>query len=94
MMPNQAHRGEVSKMLVHPDFRRQGRGRALLTALIARAGAEGRWLVTLDTRTGDPSQALYAGMGFVVAGEIPGYAQAPDGSARFDPTVFMYRTAR
>lgn len=93
MMPNQAHRGEVSKMLVHPGYRRQGRGRALLDALLARAGDAGRWLVTLDTRTGDPSQALYAAMGFQVAGEIPGFARAPDNSPRFDPTSYMYRIA-
>lgn len=89
-MPNQRHRAEVSKMLVHPEFRRRGLGRALMAALLQAAEAEGRSLITLDTRSGDPSQALYASCGFRVAGEIPGYALAPEGTARRDATTFMY----
>ena len=91
MMPNQSHRAEVSKMLVAPAFRRRGIARALMQALLARAAAEGRSLVTLDTRSGDPSQALYASCGFRVAGEIPGFALAPEGGPRRDPTTYMYR---
>ena len=91
MMPNQAHRAEVSKMLVAPAFRRRGIARALMQALLARAEAEARSLITLDTRSGDPSQALYASCGFEVAGEIPGFALAPEGGPRRDPTTYMYR---
>jgi len=91
MMPNQSHRAEVSKMLVAPAFRRRGIARALMQALLARAETEGRDLVTLDTRSGDPSQALYASCSFKVAGEIPGFALAPEGGPRRDPTTYMYR---
>jgi ribosomal protein S18 acetylase RimI-like enzyme len=37
--PNQPHRSEVAKLLVHPDGRRQGLGRPLMTRLeeVARA---------------------------------------------------------
>lgn len=90
-MPNQIHRAEVCKMLVAPARRRRGIARALMQALLSRAAEEGRSLVTLDTRSGDAAQPLYASCGFVVAGEIPGYALAPDGSPRRDPTTFMYR---
>ncbi|MBY6004459.1 GNAT family N-acetyltransferase [Salipiger bermudensis] len=91
LMPNQAHRAEVSKMLVAPASRRRGIARALMQALLAGAAAERRDLVTLDTRSGDPSQALYASCGFAVAGEIPGFALAPEGTPRRDPTTYMYR---
>lgn len=90
-MPNQAHRAEVSKMLVAPASRRRGIARALMQALLARAAREGRDLVTLDTRSGDPSQALYASCGFEIAGEIPGFALAPEGTPRRDATTYMYR---
>nr|WP_274705531.1 GNAT family N-acetyltransferase [Salipiger pentaromativorans] len=91
-MPNQSHRAEVSKMLVSPACRRRGIARALMQALLARAAEEGRSLITLDTRSGDAAQPLYASCGFAVAGEIPGYALAPDGSPRRDPTTVMYRS--
>ncbi|MBE9635257.1 GNAT family N-acetyltransferase [Salipiger mangrovisoli] len=90
-MPNQTHRAEISKMLVHPAFRRCGLARALVEALLLRAGGLGRDLITLDTRTGDAAQQLYASCGFLPAGEIPGYALAPEGAARRDATLFMYR---
>jgi ribosomal protein S18 acetylase RimI-like enzyme len=91
MMPNQVHRAEVSKMLVAPAHRRRGHARALMSALLARAAEEGRSLVTLDTRSGDAAQPLYASLGFEVAGEIPGFALAPEGSDRRDATTYMYR---
>jgi len=87
---NQPHRCEIAKMMVAPRARRRGLGRALMAAALEAARAAGRELVTLDTRSGDPSQALYAAMGFSRAGEIPGYALDPDGRARHGTTL-MYR---
>ncbi|NDW33882.1 GNAT family N-acetyltransferase [Salipiger sp. PrR007] len=90
-MPNQTHRAEISKMLVHPEYRRRGLARGLVAALLDRAEGLGRDLITLDTRTGDAAQQLYASCGFLPAGEIPEYALAPEGTARRDATLFMYR---
>src|SRR4051812_35874295 len=39
---NQPHRGDVQKLLVHPDFRRRGLGSSLMTALEETALAGGR----------------------------------------------------
>ena len=50
--PNQPHRAEVAKLLVHPVARRCGVARALMIALEQRALSEGRTLLTLDTWTG------------------------------------------
>src|SRR5262249_48597945 len=58
MPPNQQHRAEVAKLLVHPDARRRGIGRALMQELEALARAQGRALLTLDTRTGDSAEPL------------------------------------
>ena len=57
MPPNQQHRAEVAKMLVHPDARRRGVARALMMSLEAIAQAEGRTLLTLDTVTGGQRRA-------------------------------------
>lgn len=88
--PNQPHRGEVSKMMVHSGARRLGVGRMLMTRLEQEARALGKTLITLDTRTGDAAERLYASLGFVPAGTIPGYALDPDGAA-LHGTTYMYK---
>lgn len=90
-MPNQRHRAEVRKLLVHPTFRRQGTARALMTELERHAHRLQRSLLTLDTRTGDHAEPLYAALGYRTAGVIPGYARDPHHQA-FDATTIMYKT--
>jgi ribosomal protein S18 acetylase RimI-like enzyme len=86
---NGAHRGEVAKLLVHPDFRRLGIARALMTRLEAEAEAKGTSLLFLDTREGDPSNDLYRALGYHEAGRIPDWARDASGILR--PTVFWYK---
>ena len=88
--PNQPHRADVAKMLVHPEARRRGIARGLLRALDAQARVLGRTLLVLDTRSGDPAQALYASEGFRVAGEIPGYCLNPF-DRHLEATTYMYK---
>ncbi|MEO1192130.1 MAG: GNAT family N-acetyltransferase [Pseudomonadota bacterium] len=91
MPPNQPHRAEISKMIVHPDNRRQGIAKALMQAALEAAQKISKTLVTLDTRTGDVSEALYESVGFQKAGVIPGFAQDPDGKA-LHATTYMFKT--
>lgn len=77
MKQNQQHRATVAKLLVHPSARRRGTGRALMAAVEAAARQAGRVLLILDTRTGDPSEALYRSVGFSLAGVMPAYARHP-----------------
>ncbi|KXV77408.1 GNAT family N-acetyltransferase [Acetobacter cerevisiae] len=90
MPPNQSHRCEIAKMIVHPDFRRLGVGHLLMTHALDRARELDKTLVTLDTRSGDVAEPLYAKLGFEIAGRIPDYAWNPDGRARH-ATTYMYR---
>ncbi|MGV6805418.1 MAG: N-acetyltransferase family protein [Ruegeria sp.] len=92
-MPNQPHRADVAKLLVHPDARRRGLGRALMEVLVDRAANLGRTLLVLDTRSTDPSRLLYQDLGFEVAGEIPGYCRNPFEPV-FEPTTYMYKALR
>ncbi|MEZ5778524.1 MAG: GNAT family N-acetyltransferase, partial [Paracoccaceae bacterium] len=80
----------ISKMIVHPDARRRGIGKALLHKAFDVAQQSGKSLVTLDTRTGDVSERLYRSVGFEEAGVIPGFALDPDGKA-FHSTTYMFK---
>ncbi len=89
-MPNQPHRADVAKLLVHPEARRQGLGRSLMNTLFARSLEQGKTLLVLDTRSSDPSRILYQGLGFQTAGEIPNYCRNPF-EPTLEPTTFMFK---
>lgn len=76
-LPNQPHRAEVHKLLVHSSARRRGVGEALMTAVERVALEAGRWLLMLDTATADAGR-LYERLGWKQAGVIPNYALNPD----------------
>ena len=86
---NGHHRAEVIKLLVLSSARRHGIGRLLMEAAEAEARRLGRTTLVLDTRQGDPSEALYRGMGWQPAGTIPRYAQSADGTLH--TTTFYYK---
>lgn len=86
---NGAHRGEVQRLIVLRAYQQRGLGSALMVELEAAAKARGRTLLFLNTRTGDPPEALYRRLGYTLVGTIPKFAQNPDGS--FNTTSIMYR---
>ena len=85
--PNQPHRGEIAKLLVHRSARGRGVARLLMDRAEAEARAEGRTLLVLDAVTGGAAARLYARIGWTTVGVIPDYALYPDGR-RCDTTVF------
>lgn len=91
MPPNQVHRGEVAKLLVHPKFRKRGIAKLLMAALEQRARDLGKRLITLDTRTGDGAERLYHALGYRTAGVIPGYCRDVHDADRYDSTTYMYK---
>ncbi|MEI9994051.1 MAG: GNAT family N-acetyltransferase [Rhizomicrobium sp.] len=91
-MPNQPHRADVKKLLVHRSARNRGVAEALMTALETVARREGRTVLVLDTVTASPADRLYTRLGWQRVGAIPDYALWPDG--RFcETTVFYKRVA-
>ncbi|NYI03740.1 GNAT family N-acetyltransferase [Allostreptomyces psammosilenae] len=91
-MPNGRHRADVAKLLVHPDARRQGLGRALLDTVEQAAVEHGRHLLVLDTETDSPAERLYRSAGWTPAGVIPDYATDPAGALR--STTYYYKSLR
>lgn len=88
--PNQPHRADLKKLLVHRRGRGRGLARLLMTAAEREALALGRHLLVLDTATGSPAEAIYARLGWSRAGVIPDYALFPDGS--FCSTTLFYKS--
>ncbi len=87
---NQPHRADLSKMLVHRRARRRGLGAALLEAAEETARDCGKTLLVLDTNTGSDAERLYARMGWIRVGTIPGYSVQPRGGLR--ATTLFYKT--
>jgi ribosomal protein S18 acetylase RimI-like enzyme len=87
---NQPHRAEIRKLLVHPDFRRQGIARRLMAGIERHAVRLKRSLLTLDTRTGDGAEPLYRSLGYQTTGIIPGYCRDTH-TERLDATTIMYK---
>jgi GNAT superfamily N-acetyltransferase len=88
--PNQPHRADIGKMLVHSSYRGRGIGRRLLAAAEALARAHGRTLLTLDTEAGSAGDRLYRSCGWTAIGSIPDYSFTPDG--RLMPATFFFKS--
>ena len=87
MPPNQPHRADVSKLLVHRSARRRGVGALLMEQAEREAEAAGKTLLVLDTATGGDAERLYERMDWVKGCVIPRYARFPDGQWG-DTTIF------
>jgi GNAT superfamily N-acetyltransferase len=90
--PNSPHRAEIGKVLVVRSARRQGIGAALMAAAEARAVADGRWLLILDTVSDSPADAFYRSLGWQAVGIIPNHAMTPDGVPA--ATTYFYKDLR
>lgn len=90
--PNSPHRAEIGKVIVHRSARRRGLGRALMAAAEARARADGRWLLILDTEAGSAADALYRSLGWQVLGTMPNHAYRSDGVLA--PTTYFWKDLR
>lgn len=89
MPPNQVHRAELAKMLVHRRARRRGLARALFDAVEAEARRRGKTLLVFDTMSGSPAEKLYLSCGCTKVGEIPEYALWPQGGPPEATSVFF-----
>ncbi|MBB4194070.1 GNAT superfamily N-acetyltransferase [Rhizobium aethiopicum] len=91
-MPNQPHRGDLKKLLVHRSARGRGLARLLMEAAEREAAARGKTLLVLDTATGSDAEAIYPRLGWQRVGVIPDYALWPEGGF-CDTTLFYKRLA-
>jgi GNAT superfamily N-acetyltransferase len=88
MPPNQPHRGDIRKLLVHRAARKHGLGAALMERAEQEAKARGRTLLVLDT-AGSEAERLYVRTGWQRVGVVPDYAMWPGGG--FCDTTFFWK---
>jgi GNAT superfamily N-acetyltransferase len=88
-MPNQPHRGDLKKLLVHRSARGKGLARLLMEAIEREAARHGKHLLVLDTATGSDAEAIYPRLGWERAGVIPDYAMWPEGG--YCATTLFYK---
>ena len=86
--PNQPHRAEIAKLLVHRRYRRQGLATELMQTVEDTARRAGFRLLTLDAKRGAAAEQLYRHLGWTAVGTIPRFAFDPDGSTPHDAVVF------
>jgi GNAT superfamily N-acetyltransferase len=88
MPPNQPHRGDIKKLLVHRAARKHGLGAMLMERAEAEAKTRGRTLLVLDT-AGAEAERLYVRTGWQRVGVVPDYAMWPGGG--FCDTTFFWK---
>jgi acetyltransferase len=91
--PNQPHRGEIAKLIVHRRSRRTGLGTQLMQRIEDAARRAGFTLLTLDAKRGAAAEHLYRDLGWTHAGMIPGYALDSDGTPH-DAVIFYKQLNR
>src|ERR1700704_871043 len=79
MPPNQPHRADIKKLLVHRSARRRGLASALMHAAEKVARSHRRSVLVPDTATGSEAEQLYPRLGWQRVGVVPDYAHWPDG---------------
>jgi GNAT superfamily N-acetyltransferase len=87
--PNQPHRGDIAKLIVHRRARGRGVARALMHAIDQQARVHHFTLLVLDTCKGGAAEQLYSSLGWTRVGEVPRFALNPDGS--WCDTVLFYK---
>ena len=87
--PNQVHRADVAKLIVHRRARGRGIARTLMQELERHARDQRFTLLVLDTCKGSAAEKLYTSLGWVRVGEIPHYALNPDGTPC--DSVYFYK---
>jgi len=87
--PNQPHRADIKKMLVHRATRGRGIGAALMAEVEEEARRHGRWLLVLDTVPNENGHRLYLRSGWQQTGIVgaSSFEMRPTGPRERGPMI-------
>ena len=79
---------QVAELGVHPDFRRRGLGRLLVSEAMEEARSRGSSAERLEVREGNAAaRRLYESMGFVSVGRRPKYYEGREDAILMDKKI-------
>ena len=78
----------LAELVVHPDHRREGHGRALVDAVVARQ-APGTRVTLAVAADNDPARSLYDSAGFAPIDRRPAFYESVDGCSD-EAVVYAY----
>jgi GNAT superfamily N-acetyltransferase len=77
--PTRTHRATLHTMVVQRDHQRRGIGSALLAMAEVEARRRERWLITMETVSGNPAARLFERAGWERIGDMPAAIALPHG---------------
>lgn len=80
----------LAELVVHPAHRREGRGRALLGALIEQCDPGSRVTLTV-AEPNEAARSLYESMGFEVVGHLPEFYEIDGCEDPIDAVAYAYK---
>jgi acetyltransferase len=92
--PSASHRAEIDKLIIHSSMRNRKVGAALLATAEAYAKAHQRQLVVLNAPSGSSAEKMFQHMAYSVAGRIPDFDVAVDGSLQASSAMFKRLSAK
>ena len=92
--PFEAHRAELTALVVKGEFQGRGISRRLVEATRAHASSMGVEILEVGCRGGAPEEKVYPRLGFIKYGRLPGAIVEPSGERRVFDAVYFYQAVR
>ncbi|HNT73838.1 MAG TPA: GNAT family N-acetyltransferase [Anaerolineae bacterium] len=89
--PLEAHRAELTGLVVHPDYQRQGIARRLVEESKTYARDMGTEILEVSCRGGEVAETVYRRLGFIEWGRLPRGLVEPWGEYKVYDVVHFYQ---
>lgn len=89
--PLEAHRAELTSLVVHPDYQRRGIARRLVEESKTYAKNMGIEILEISCRGGEAAETVYRRLGFIEWGRLPRGLVEPWGEHKVYDVVHFYQ---
>ena len=92
--PFEAHRAELTTLIVNGEFQGRGISHRLVESIHAHARSMGVEILEVGCRGGTPEEKVYPQLGFIEYGRLPGAVVEPSGERLAFDAVYFYQPVR